>query len=103
MKADRYSSSLASGCRGAAIAAQKPTRPMANTCSIPFLTTAPNEVVKPVHPKAMPVLLLDEAVREVWLTGSIDEALALQRPAAEDAVRIVATGAKQDGQDHPPT
>jgi putative SOS response-associated peptidase YedK len=29
-----------------------------------FLTTAPNSVVAPVHPKAMPVLLLDEAARE---------------------------------------
>jgi hypothetical protein len=34
---------------------------------------------------------------EDWLTGSIDEALALQKPAPDDAVRIVATGAKQGG------
>ncbi|MES2294332.1 MAG: SOS response-associated peptidase family protein [Pseudomonadota bacterium] len=62
-----------------------------------FLTTAPNEIVKPVHPKAMPVLLLDEAARETWLTGPIEEALALQKPAPDNAVGIVATGPKQDG------
>ncbi|MES2291788.1 MAG: SOS response-associated peptidase family protein [Pseudomonadota bacterium] len=62
-----------------------------------FLTTAPNAVVKPVHPVAMPVLLLTEATRETWMTGSVEEALALQRPAPDVAVRIVATGARQDG------
>ena len=61
-----------------------------------FLTTEPNAVVAPVHPKAMPVLLLDEADRETWLTGSVDAALALQRPAADDVLRIVATGGKTD-------
>jgi putative SOS response-associated peptidase YedK len=58
-----------------------------------FLTTSPNGVVAPVHPKAMP--LLDEVARETWLAGSIDEALALQRPAPE-AAGIEATGPKQD-------
>jgi hypothetical protein len=48
-------------------------------------------------PKAMPVLLPDREARETWMEGSIEEALALQGPAAEDAVQIVATGAKQDG------
>ena|ERR1019366_2313548 len=62
-----------------------------------FLTTEPNAEVAPVHEKVMPVLLLDREARETWLTGSIDEALTLQRPAPDNAVRIVATGAKQDG------
>ena len=61
-----------------------------------FLTTAPNGVVGPIHPKAMPVLLLNEADRETWLTGSVDSALALQRPAQDSAVRIVAAGSKED-------
>ena len=61
-----------------------------------FLTTEPNSVVAPVHPKAMPVLLLTEADRETWLTGSLEDALALQRPASDDAVMVVATGLKQD-------
>jgi putative SOS response-associated peptidase YedK len=62
-----------------------------------FLTTAPNAVVEPVHAKAMPVLLLTEDERETWLTGSLEDALALQRPAPDGAARIVATGQKQDG------
>jgi hypothetical protein len=47
--------------------------------------------------KATPVRLLTESERKTWLTGSVDAALALQRPAANDALRIVATGQKQDG------
>jgi len=37
-------------------------------------------------------MLLTEADRETWLTGSIDAAPALQRPATNDALRVVATG-----------
>ena len=62
-----------------------------------FLTTDANNVVGLVHPKAMPVLLLTEEDRETWLTGSFVEVLALQRPAPDSAVRVVATGEKQDG------
>lgn len=62
-----------------------------------FLTTSPNSVVGPVHPKAMPVLLLDREARETWMEGSIEEALALQGPAPDDAIEIVANGSKQDG------
>jgi putative SOS response-associated peptidase YedK len=62
-----------------------------------FLTTEPNGVVGPVHEKAMPVILDSEEAREMWMKGSAKEALALQRPAADDALRVVATGQKQDG------
>ena len=62
-----------------------------------FLTTEPNEVVKPIHPKAMPVLLLDQQAREAWLRGSVEEALRLQRPAPSGALRVVAKGRKEDG------
>lgn len=31
-----------------------------------FLTTAPNAVVEPIHPKAMPVILTTEKERDVW-------------------------------------
>jgi putative SOS response-associated peptidase YedK len=54
-----------------------------------FLTTEPNQVVAPIHPKAMPVLLLDEAAVEQWLTGSSEEALALQKPAPDDAIELL--------------
>jgi putative SOS response-associated peptidase YedK len=32
-----------------------------------FLTTSPNAVVEPIHPKAMPVILTTEEEREVWM------------------------------------
>jgi putative SOS response-associated peptidase YedK len=54
-------------------------------------------VVAPIHRKAMPVLLLSEQDRETWLTGTLDAALALQRPAPDDALRVIAISQKQDG------
>ena len=62
-----------------------------------FLTTEANAVVAPIHGKAMPVLLLNEQDRDTWLTGPLDAALTLQRQALNDALRVVATGQKQDG------
>jgi putative SOS response-associated peptidase YedK len=32
-----------------------------------FLTTAPNAVVGPIHPKAMPVILTTDEERDVWM------------------------------------
>ena len=32
-----------------------------------FLTTAPNTIVKPIHSKAMPVILTTDQERDVWL------------------------------------
>jgi hypothetical protein len=68
-----------------------------------FLTTAPNAEVAPVHAKAMPVCLLTEAERETWMQGSIDDALALQRPAKDGALRVVARGAREDTACQPST
>jgi hypothetical protein len=46
-----------------------------------FLTTDANAVVKPIHPKAMLVILMTEAEIERWITAPAAEALELQRPA----------------------
>ena len=64
-----------------------------------FLTTEPNAEVAPIHPKAMPVILTTRAEVDLWLTAPLSEALALQRPLPDGALRIVARGQKRDGPD----
>lgn len=61
-----------------------------------FLTTEPNAVVAPIHPKAMPVILTTADECGAWLTAPITEALALQRPLPDGLLSVVATGEKQD-------
>jgi putative SOS response-associated peptidase YedK len=61
-----------------------------------FLTTEANEVVKPVHPKAMPVILTEPDEVDVWLSAPTEEAMELQRPLADDALKAITRGARQD-------
>jgi putative SOS response-associated peptidase YedK len=61
-----------------------------------FLTTAANAEVKPVHAKAMPVLLLSERDRETWMTAAVEDALTLQHPAPDGTLKIIATGHRED-------
>ena len=62
-----------------------------------FLTTSPNAVVEPIHPKAMPVILTKPDEIETWLTAPQETALKLQRPLPDGTLRIVAKGRKDDG------
>ena len=62
-----------------------------------FLTTDANAVVGPIHPKAMPAILTTPEECDQWLTGSIPEALALQRPLADSLLSVVAVGPREDG------
>ena len=61
-----------------------------------FLTTEPNAEVGAIHPKAMPVILTTPDEVETWMTAPPDEALKLQRPFPDGALRIVARGVKED-------
>ncbi len=62
-----------------------------------FLTTDANATVGTIHPKAMPVILTDPDDLATWLTAPATDALRLQRPLPDDALRIVARGERSDG------
>ncbi len=52
-----------------------------------FLTTDANAVVAPIHSKAMPVILPIENW-DAWLTGSVEEALEMQKPAPDNSLFV---------------
>lgn len=67
------------------------------TCDLfAFLTTDPNAEVGAIHPKAMPVILTKWDEIDLWLRAPAAEALCLQQPLPDGALKIVARGAKKD-------
>lgn len=55
-----------------------------------FLTTEANDVVKPYHENAMPVILTEPEEWSLWLSGG-SEGLRLQRPLPNESLRIAAS------------
>lgn len=60
-----------------------------------IITTEANELVAPIHAKAMPVMLTEGDI-EPWLTAPEDEALALAKPFPAPGMRIVLSGPRED-------
>lgn len=55
------------------------------------ITTTANELVQPVHPTRM-VVIIDPHNYETWLTGSPEEALGLLRPYPANRMQVVRKG-----------
>lgn len=55
-----------------------------------FLTTEPNNIVKPIHPKAMPVILTDPHEIAEWMAGG-KKSLSLQRPLQNEQMKLIAS------------
>ena len=56
-----------------------------------IITTTATDIVKPVHPGRMPVIL-DPNNYEVWLHGSTEDALALLKPYPAEKMLVVLEG-----------
>ncbi|SEM52996.1 Putative SOS response-associated peptidase YedK [Sphingomonas gellani] len=52
-----------------------------------MVTCDPNELVAPIHPKAM-ITILHEADWDRWLTGTPDDVIALQEPFPADKMTV---------------
>jgi putative SOS response-associated peptidase YedK len=54
-----------------------------------FLTAEPNDIVRPVHAKAMPAVLTEPVEWNAWLEADIGTALELQRSLPADRLQVV--------------
>jgi putative SOS response-associated peptidase YedK len=48
-----------------------------------FLTTEASDIVRPIHAKAMPVMLTEPAERDAWLEGDVETAPVVLRSALD--------------------
>lgn len=66
-----------------------------------MLTTEPNELVEPIHPKAMPVILDGPEAWAAWLNDPWDEAKVQARPFPADRMALEDVGDGSNGEDLP--
>ena len=60
------------------------------TCDLySFLTTEPNRIVAPIHPKARPAILWNDDEIDTWLTAPWDEGKRLQRPLPDNELVLL--------------
>jgi putative SOS response-associated peptidase YedK len=62
-------------------------QPLGDKHCFAMMTCDPNELVAPIHPKAM-ITILHPEDHERWLTGSYDDVVALQRPYPADQMTV---------------
>ena len=60
-----------------------------------ILTTAPNELTRPIHAQAMPVMLTGEDL-DLWMDAPASEAAKLARPFPPERMQIVLSGPRRD-------
>jgi putative SOS response-associated peptidase YedK len=60
-----------------------------------ILTTEANELTKPIHAEAMPVMLTGNDL-ETWMHGSVEDATALAQPFPAELMKIVLSGPRED-------
>ncbi|MFQ6160993.1 SOS response-associated peptidase family protein [Sinorhizobium meliloti] len=60
--------------------------------TVRLLTCEANSVVKPIHPKAMSIILTEPEEIELRLTADWKDAKALQRPFPAEAVTLLRVG-----------
>ncbi len=71
------------------IGVRKPSEGKQNHTLFAFLTSEPNSVVAPIHPKAMPVILTEQEELDMWMSAPWEIAKELQRPLSSSKLMMV--------------
>lgn len=71
------------------VGVRKPSEGKQNHTLFAFLTSDPNTVVAPIHPKAMPVILTEKSELDMWMNAEWEIAKELQRPLSSDKLILI--------------
>ena len=67
--------------------------------SYTMITTTANEIVKPVHPDRMPIILAPDDYDQ-WMNGTTQEALELLRPYPAEGMQVFKSGQDEKADAH---